>query len=102
MATKSAPTERMYNLFIRPLVTEKTSKMGNWLSFVVANDATKPELKTAFERLYGVEVLTVNTLIQKGKTKVVRGRHTVFRSDVKKAYIKLKDGQTVDLMAGVK
>ncbi|HEX2858799.1 MAG TPA: 50S ribosomal protein L23 [Alphaproteobacteria bacterium] len=101
MATKSAPTERMYNLFVRPLVTEKTSKLGNWLAFVVANDATKPELKTAFERLYGAEVERVNTLIQKGKTKGVRGKR-VFRSDIKKAYIKLKDGQTVDLMAGVK
>lgn len=104
MATTTLPTERMYGLFVRPLVTEKTSAMaesGNWMAFEVALDATKPELKAAFERLYGVEVERVNTLIQKGKNKVFKGRRGQ-RSDVKKAFIKVKDGQTVDLMAGVK
>jgi len=104
MATKQIPTERMYQLFVRPLVTEKTSRQaesGNWLSFEVALDATKPELKAAFERLYGVPAIAVNTLIQKGKARGFRGRPGQ-RSDVKKAYIKVADGQSVDLMAGVK
>jgi large subunit ribosomal protein L23 len=102
-APAAAPTERMYQMFVRPLVTEKTSKLaeGNWLAFEVMPGATKPEIKLAFERLYGVEVARVNTLTHKGKTKGFRGRKGL-RSDVKKAYIKLKAGHTVDLMAGVK
>ena len=98
----NTPTERMYQLIVRPLVTEKTTKVaeaGNWLTFEVLEDATKPEIKAAFERLYGVEVLRVNTLIQKGKK---RTRALGQRSDVKKALIKLKDGQSVDLSAGAK
>lgn len=103
MATKSMPTERMYQILVRPLVTEKTTKQAeaNWLTFEVAPGATKPEIRTAVERLYGVEVTRVNTLIQKGKVKGFRGR-TGMRSDVKKAFVQLKDGQSIDLMAGVK
>lgn len=98
----NTPTERMYQLIVRPLVTEKTTlvaESGNWLTFEVLGDATKPEIKAAFERLYGVDVLRVNTLIQKGKK---RTRNLGARSDVKKALIKLKDGQSVDLSAGAK
>ncbi|NBV54114.1 MAG: 50S ribosomal protein L23 [Proteobacteria bacterium] len=104
MATKTQPTERHYQILKRPLVTEKTTKIaekGNWLSFEVADDATKPEIKEALQRLYGVEVLAVNTLIQKGKMRGFKGKIGQ-RSNLKKAFVKLKDGQTVDLMAGVK
>ncbi len=101
-SSSAAPTERMYQLVVRPLITEKTTKVsesGNWLTFEVLPDATKPEIKTTFERLYGVEVLKVNTLVQKGKK---RTRNLGARSDIKKAFVKLKDGQSVDLSAGVK
>lgn len=100
----TTPTERHYQILVRPLVTEKTTKVaeaGNWLTFEVAADATKPEIKEAVERLYGVEIERVNTLIQKGKArgfKGISGR----RSNVKKAFIQLKSGQSIDLMAGVK
>lgn len=97
-------TERMYQLLVRPLVTEKTTKVaesGNWLAFEVLPDATKSEIKQAVQSLYGVDVLRVNTLIQKGKSKGFRGS-AGRRSDVKKAFIKLKDGQSIDLSAGVK
>ena len=98
----NTPTERMYQLIVRPLVTEKSTKVaeaGNWLTFEVLQDATKPEIKEAVQRLYGVEVVRVNTLIQKGKKKT---RALSPRSDVKKALIKLKDGQNIDLSAGAK
>ena len=99
---KPQATERMYQVLKRPIVTEKTAQMaeGNWVVFEVAKDASKPEIRTAVERLYSVDVLKVNTLIQKGKVKAagfLKGR----RSDVKKAFVKLKDGQTVDMTAGV-
>lgn len=98
----NTPTERMYQLLVRPLVTEKTTKVaeaGNWLTFEVLLDATKPEIKEAVQRLYGVDVERVNTLIQKGKKKT---RALSARTDVKKAIIKLKDGQNIDLSAGAK
>lgn len=98
----NTPTERMYQLLVRPLVTEKTTKVaedGNWLSFEVLLDATKPEIKAALQRLYSVDVLKVNTLIQKGKK---RTRNLGARSDMKKAFVKLKDGQSVDLSASAK
>ncbi|RYG60279.1 MAG: 50S ribosomal protein L23 [Alphaproteobacteria bacterium] len=98
----NTPTERMYQLLVRPLVTEKTTKVaeaGNWLTFEVLLDATKPEIKQAVQRLYGVDVERVNTLIQKGKKKT---RALSARTDVKKAIIKLKDGQNIDLSAGAK
>ena len=94
--------ENHYQLLKRPLVTEKTAKIaeqGNWLSFEVALDATKPQIKAAVEALYGVSVTRVNTLIRKGKKK---GGRIGFTSDMKKAFVQLKDGQSADLMGGVK
>ncbi|MBI1308238.1 MAG: 50S ribosomal protein L23 [Proteobacteria bacterium] len=104
MSSKTAPAEKHYQVLVRPLVTEKTSKVaeaGNWLAFEVAPGATKPEIKEAMQRLYGVEVTRVNTLIQKGKARGFKGRAGQ-RGDVKKAFIQLKSGQSLDLMAGVK
>ena len=98
----TTPNERDYQILVRPLVTEKTTKVaekGNWLAFEVAPGSTKPEIKQALERLYGVEIVRVNTMITKGKKK---SRALASRSDVKKAFIQLKDGQSIDLMAGVK
>jgi large subunit ribosomal protein L23 len=94
--------ELFYQLLKKPLVTEKTTKIaesGNWLAFEVVRDATKPQIKAAVEGLYGVEVEAVNTLIAKGKK---RSQQIGSRSDVKKAFVQLKKGQTVDLLAGVK
>jgi len=62
--------------------------------------ATKPNIKEAVETLFGVKVKAVNTMIQKGKTKVfkgVRGR----RNDFKKAIVTLEEGETIDFEAGV-
>lgn len=88
-----------YDTIMHPLVTEK-STMGNeygQVSFVVAIDATKPQIKTAVEMLFNVKVVAVNTLIAKGKTRNYRGR-TGRRKDVKKAIITLAEGQAIDFM----
>ena len=98
----ASPTERMFQILKRPLVTEKTAALpenGNWAAFEVLLDATKPEIRTAVERLYNVNVLRVNTLIQKGKTKRFRG-FAGTRSDMKKAFVKLKDGQSIEISSG--
>ncbi len=95
-------TERMFNIILSPVITEKAtlgSEHGQ-VTFKVRLDATKPEIKRAVEGLFKVEVTKVNTLIQKGKTKRFRGMMGR-RSDVKKAVVTLKSGQTIDVTSGV-
>ncbi len=94
--------ERMYNVILSPVITEK-STLGsehNQVTFKVAKDATKPEVKAAIEELFGVKVKAVNTLNQKGKVKRFRGRLGK-RSDVKKAIVTLEEGQTLDVTTGI-
>jgi large subunit ribosomal protein L23 len=92
--------EAMYEIIRTPVITEKATMLTerNQVVFRVATDASKPEIKKAVETLFGVKVLGVNTLIQKGKTKRFKGRPGV-RSDVKKAYVQLAEGQSIDLTA---
>jgi len=94
--------EALYQIVLSPVVTEKATSLTerNQVVFRVADTATKPEIKAAVEGLFGVKVLGVNTLVQKGKTKRFRGRPGQ-RSDVKKAYVQLAEGQTIDLTTGL-
>jgi large subunit ribosomal protein L23 len=90
--------EAMYQIIRSPVVTEKATMANekNQTVFRVALEATKPEIKAAVEGLFGVKVVAVNTLVVKGKTKRFRGRPGR-RSDVKKAYVELAKGQSIDL-----
>ncbi|HEV7371930.1 50S ribosomal protein L23 [Arenibaculum sp.] len=102
MSKPSVSQERMYDLIVAPLITEK-STMGsehNQVTFKVPLDATKPEIKAAVEGLFKVKVKAVNTLIQKGKTKRFRGI-VGRRSDFKKAIVTLEQGHTIDVTTGV-
>jgi large subunit ribosomal protein L23 len=94
--------EAMYQIIRSPVITEKATALSekNQMVFRVAIDATKPEIKQAIEGLFGVKVAGVNTLVQKGKAKRFKGRMGV-RSDVKKAYVRLVEGQTIDLTSGL-
>jgi large subunit ribosomal protein L23 len=94
--------ESMYQIIRSPVVTEKATLLTekHQVVFRVAIDATKPEIKAAVQGLFGVTVTAVNTVVQKGKTKRVKGRPGV-RSDVKKAYVTLAEGQTIDLTTGL-
>jgi large subunit ribosomal protein L23 len=98
-ATPKKPLSReaMYNIIRAPLITEKMTILSerNQVGFKVATTATKPEIAAAIEGLFNVKVLSVNTLIQKGKTKRFRGRPGV-RSDIKKAIVTLAPGQSID------
>ena len=103
VARKRAATmsrEAMYEVVRSPVVTEKATMLGdkNQVVFRVAIDANKLQIKAAVEGLFGVKVLGVNTLVQKGKTKRFKGRPGV-RSDVKKAFVQLAEGQSIDLSA---
>jgi large subunit ribosomal protein L23 len=94
--------EAMYAIIRAPLITEKATGLSekNQVVFRVAIDASKPEIKAAVEGLFGVKVLGVNTLVQKGKTKRFKGRPGV-RSDVKKAFVRLAEGQSIDFTTGL-
>ena len=94
--------ERMYQTILSPLVTEKATALSerNQVAFRVALDATKPQIKAAVEGLFNVQVLAVNTLVVKGKTKRFRGRQGR-RSDWKKAMVRLAEGQSIDLTTGL-
>ena len=104
MAKNTAPaaTIRHYDVVLAPHITEKATLLSenNAVVFKVANDATKPEIKAAVEALFGVKVKGVNTLVQKGKTKRWKGKPYT-RSDVKKAIVRLAEGQSVDVTTGV-
>lgn len=94
--------ERMYQVIVSPVVTEKATRLNEFsqVTFRVALDATKPEIKAAVEKLFSVNVEAVNTVVMKGKTKRFRGREGR-RSDWKKAIVKLQAGQTIDLTTGL-
>lgn len=94
--------ERLLKVLRAPHVSEKATasmEKSNTLVLKVAKDATKREVKAAVEQLFEVKVTGVNTLIMKGKEKR-RGKYVGRRSDWKKAYVTLAEGQNLDL-AGV-
>ncbi|WP_420419555.1 50S ribosomal protein L23 [Pacificispira sp.] len=100
---KSTPSmERMYDVIVAPVITEKATLAGehNAVVFKVAKDASKPEIKAAVEKIFDVKVKAVNTSVVKGKTKRFRGRVGV-RSDWKKAVVSLEEGHSIDVGAGV-
>lgn len=92
-------TERMLNIIFGPHLSEKTSNIAesnNQVTFKVARDATKNEIKEAVESLFDVKVTDVQVLNVKGKTKRTAYGKTRRRSDWKKAYVRLEQGQQID------
>ena len=91
-----------YSIITRPHITEKGTLLSehNQVVFRVPLTATKPEIKASVEALFKVKVTAVNTLRLKGKTKRFRGRPGR-RSDVKKAYVTLAEGNSIDVTTGV-
>lgn len=92
--------EKLLKVILGPHISEKASIMSeenNQVTFKVAGDATKPEIKAAVESLFDVQVKEVQVLNVKGKTKrTARGKKRS-RPDWKKAYIKLEQGHEIDL-----
>ena len=93
---------RHYDVIVSPVITEKATMLSehNKVVFRVRKDATKPQIKEAVEKLFDVKVMSVNTVLTKGKKKVFRGRLGQ-RSDVKKAIVTLEAGQTIDVTTGL-
>ena len=93
---------RHYDVIVSPVITEKATLAAenDAVVFNVARQATKIEIKEAVEALFSVKVKSVNTLVRKGKLKRFRGR-LGRQSDVKKAYVRLEDGQSIDVTTGL-
>ena len=95
-------------IIIKPIVTEKqtaiSEKFPNRFGFRVSPDANKIQIKDAVEALYGVKVVSVNTMNYAGKTKsrytksgVINGKMPAF----KKAIVTLKEGETIDFFSNI-
>lgn len=94
--------ERNYQIIKRPLITEKTTMIAenNTYTFEVIKEATRVDVKNAIEAIFNVKVENVNILNQEGKTKRFKGIPGK-RNNVKKAYVRLQEGQSLDLAAGL-
>jgi large subunit ribosomal protein L23 len=91
-----------YDLIKKPVITEKATMASEHgaVVFQVAMDATKPQIKEAVEAIFSVKVKAENTTNTKGKKKKFRGRLGE-RSDRKKAYVTLEEGNTIDVSTGL-
>ena len=91
-----------YDVIRKPIITEKATMASETgaVVFEVEIGANKPQIKQAIESLFGVKVKAVNTTITKGKSKRFRGQ-LGRRKDVKKAYVTLEEGNTIDVSTGL-
>jgi len=93
--------EFLLQLITAPVVTEKSSlaaENNNQYVFKVNNTANKAEIKAAVEKLFDVNVESVKTLNVKGKVKRF-GKGFGKRSDIKKAYVRIKSGQEIEFIS---
>ena len=93
---------RLYQVLLAPRVTEKTTRVGeesNQYVFRVVQDASKAEVRSAVEALFDVSVESVRIVNVKGKSKSFRMRPGK-RSNWKKAYVRVQEGQVIDLLGG--
>ena len=98
----STSDPRHYDVILAPVITEKAtiSSEQNKVTFKVRQDATKPQIKEAVEKLFDVKVKRVNTLVREGKQKIFKGRRGQ-RSDSKRAIVTLEEGHKIDVTTGL-
>ena len=92
----------LHQVVVRPVVTEKSSaayQTGRIYTFEVHPEANKLAIKQAVEQLFGVKVTGVWTMNQRGKTRRV-GKTVGARSNWKKAIVKLREGDTIEIFEG--
>jgi len=98
MSTQKHDEGRLAQVLVAPIISEKATaaaEKNNQVLFKVLRSATKPEIKAAVELMFKVEVASVSTVNQKGKTKRF-GRSIGRRDHVKKAFVALKPGQELN------
>ena len=101
MSAVNAGSKNVYDVIRAPRVSEKTARLqevSNQYVFEVATTATKADVKAAIEQLFDVRVEAVNVVNVKGKNKSFKFR-SGRRGDWRKAYVKLAEGQSIDVMA---
>ena len=91
-----------YDVIRKPVITEKATlaSENGAVVFEVAHDSKKTQITEAVEVIFGVKVKAVNTVITKGKSKRFRGMKGT-RKDVKKAYVTLEEGSSIDVTTGL-
>ena len=92
---------KIFSVLRAPRVSEKTARLqevSNQYVFEISSDATKADVKAAVEQLFSVKVEAVNVVSVKGKNKSFRNRGGR-RGDWRKAYVRLADGQAIDVSA---
>ena len=85
---------------IQPIVTEKATKLTeklNRYTFRVSLDANKHQIKDLVEKLYGVKVVNINTLVVRAKSGLLRGKSQGY----KKAFITVAEGQVIDFYSNI-
>ena len=103
MSSKKFDEGRLMAVLVAPIVSEKATMVAeksNAVTFKVMQDAAKPEIKAAVELMFKVEVTGVSVVNIKGKAKRF-GRGMGRRSNVRKAYVMLKDGSELNLSGEV-
>jgi len=91
------------DVIIKPIISEKSMKLledNNTYTFRVNKNSNKIEIKSALEEIFGVRVENVNTMNIKGKKRRL-GRNEGKRPDWKKAYIKLAEGDSIEIIEGL-
>ena len=94
--------DALYTVIKSPVVSEKSMigmQVNNEYQFLVDNRATRSDVKKAVEALFNVKVAKVNIAIKHGKAKRTRFGESK-RSDAKKAFVTLTQGQTIELIGG--
>ena len=96
----------MKQLIKKPLITEKVAALNEKgkYGFVVAMKSNKVEIKKAIEKLYGVKVEEINTMIARGKTKSKQSKSGVLSgrtNSYKKAIVKVAEGEVIDIYSGI-
>jgi len=89
------------DVLVAPVVSEKSYSLldENKYTFIVAPDANKTEIKIAVEKVFGVKVVSVNTMNRQGKNKKTRfgdGK----RKDTKRAIVQVAAGSRIDIFGG--
>lgn len=92
----------IHEVLLKPLVSEKSIALmeANKYSFLVAKDANKIEIKHAVEKAFNVKVVNVNTRNRVGKVKRM-GRFVGQRPDTKRAIVTLREGDSIEIFAGL-
>ena len=92
----------LLDTIVSPVITEKATTLSefNKMVFRVHKGASKNSIKKSIEKIFKVNVVKINTINLKGKTKIVRGKKSS-RSGYKKAIVTLKKGQSIDLATGI-